>query len=321
MAECIVLKGGGADLDVVSADAGDVTAGKLIVDKDGNPLTGTLPYYNSGTYWNRDLQLGLEADNFYSFFPVGRHAAFDSRGSLHRIPIARLQTAIGATSAKILSGQSIAGVAGGIAQMAGQTINPTASQQIVSTSGKYLTGNVTVKGVTNLTAANIKKGVNVGGTVGNFEGYVPTANDLYLRGNAANITGGFRSGNTYVDIDPGQITVKKTSLDSQSPSGHYYGPCTYNKINLKGYNYVNVEFTVESAVKNINVDVALTNNSDYYMIPTKYLTYARVSTGVVNNKVISLPVAAWQVEAYVFVSVSYNYQETHRVAIYRIWLS
>lgn len=34
--------GGGTDLDVITAAAGDVLKGKVIVDADGNPLTGTL---------------------------------------------------------------------------------------------------------------------------------------------------------------------------------------------------------------------------------------------------------------------------------------
>ena len=34
--------GSAVDLDVVTAEAGDVVAGKVIVDKNGNPLTGTL---------------------------------------------------------------------------------------------------------------------------------------------------------------------------------------------------------------------------------------------------------------------------------------
>ena len=34
--------GGGADLDLVTAQAGDVLAGKVIVGPDGEPLTGTL---------------------------------------------------------------------------------------------------------------------------------------------------------------------------------------------------------------------------------------------------------------------------------------
>ena len=34
--------GGGADLDVITAEVDDILSGKVIVDKDGNPLTGTL---------------------------------------------------------------------------------------------------------------------------------------------------------------------------------------------------------------------------------------------------------------------------------------
>lgn len=91
--------GGGADLDVVTAGSGDVLPGKVIVDKEGDLVIGTMP------------------------------------------------------------------------SMGGQTVNPTASQQTVSTSGKYMTGNVIVNGVTNLTAANIREGVNVGGTVGSMKDY------------------------------------------------------------------------------------------------------------------------------------------------------
>ena len=43
MSRIIVRPGGnGADLDVVTAAAGDVINGKVIVDAEGNPLTGTL---------------------------------------------------------------------------------------------------------------------------------------------------------------------------------------------------------------------------------------------------------------------------------------
>ena len=35
--------GGGADLDMITATAADVRAGKVIVDKEGNPVTGTEP--------------------------------------------------------------------------------------------------------------------------------------------------------------------------------------------------------------------------------------------------------------------------------------
>ena len=54
---------GGADLDVVTAAAGDVLQGKVIVGPDGEPLTGTLALTGSAadsqvlsgkTYYNTD---------------------------------------------------------------------------------------------------------------------------------------------------------------------------------------------------------------------------------------------------------------------------
>lgn len=119
--------GGGADLDVVTAGAGDVLSGKVIVDKDGNPLPGTMP--NRGA-----ISQALGINGTYTI-PAGYHNG----------------------SGKVTQS---------IATMGAQTINPSASKQTVSSSGKYMTGDVTVNGVSNLTAANIKKGQTVGGTAG-----------------------------------------------------------------------------------------------------------------------------------------------------------
>ena len=38
--KAIIHSSGGADLDVITAAASDVRKGKVIVDRDGNPLTG-----------------------------------------------------------------------------------------------------------------------------------------------------------------------------------------------------------------------------------------------------------------------------------------
>ena len=69
--------GGGADLDVITAEADDILSGKVIVDKDGNPLTGTLTL--SG-----DAGAG---DEFHQYFVPGRAAqlsdvAIDAMGFL-----------------------------------------------------------------------------------------------------------------------------------------------------------------------------------------------------------------------------------------------
>lgn len=42
--------GGGADLDLVTASASDIRNGKVIVDQDGNPLTGTMAEKAAATY-------------------------------------------------------------------------------------------------------------------------------------------------------------------------------------------------------------------------------------------------------------------------------
>ncbi len=43
MSDIWIPYGGGADLDPVTATATDVRKGKTIVDKDGNPISGTMP--------------------------------------------------------------------------------------------------------------------------------------------------------------------------------------------------------------------------------------------------------------------------------------
>ena len=53
--------GGGIDLDVVTAVAGDILSGKVIVGADGEPLTGTLAL--SGNAGTGDV---LSGKTFYS---------------------------------------------------------------------------------------------------------------------------------------------------------------------------------------------------------------------------------------------------------------
>lgn len=48
MGNCIILKaGGGADLDIITTVATDILSGKVTVDKEGDPVVGTMP--NNGT--------------------------------------------------------------------------------------------------------------------------------------------------------------------------------------------------------------------------------------------------------------------------------
>lgn len=133
MAECLLLKGGsGVDLDVTTATAPDVLAPKVIVGPDGEPLSGIMP--NRGA-----VSQALGINGTYTI-PEGYH-------------------------------NGLGKVTQNIATLGGQTINPTASQQTVASSGKYMTGNVVVNGVSNLIASNIKQGVTVGGVAGSLVDY------------------------------------------------------------------------------------------------------------------------------------------------------
>ena len=59
--------GGGGDLDVITAEADDILSGKVIVDKDGNPLTGTLTL--SGDAGAGDV---LSGKTFYTTNPKSK---------------------------------------------------------------------------------------------------------------------------------------------------------------------------------------------------------------------------------------------------------
>lgn len=61
-----------------------------------------------------------------------------------------------------------------IATMGAQSVGPGAQAITIPTAGKYMTGNITIRTTYNLIPSLIKKGVTVGGVVGNFEGYVIT---------------------------------------------------------------------------------------------------------------------------------------------------
>ena len=177
MAECILLKAGsGADLDLVTAGAGDVLSPKVIVDKDGNPLTGTLALSGDAAVGNV-----LAGKTFYSndaktkrtgtMVNQGAKTAALNCGGSYAIP-AGYHNGSGKVTANSLSSQTSATAAAGdiltgktafvngnkltgnIGSMGAQTITPSTAQQTISCSGKYMTGNIVVKAM----AAKTKSG-------------------------------------------------------------------------------------------------------------------------------------------------------------------
>lgn len=228
--------GGGNDLDVITAAAGDIRAGKVIVDKDGEPLTGTL--VDNGSWSSSGLAAGASVT-----IPAGIH---DGTGTVTAKSLAD-QTPGNLAAGKMLSGvygySNGTKVTGNIASMGAQTVTPGNAAKTVSCNGKYMTGNVTVSAVANLTAANIKKGVTVGGVKGTWEGYVAEATDLYNNG----------------AIGSYGLTARSTKTIFNSNSISLYASdklYTTKAINLTGYTGVEIVLA-----NNANT----TNKGDIYL--------------------------------------------------------
>lgn len=169
MAQCLmnIMTGGVSKslLEQVTAEAADVLKDKVIVDKNGNPLTGTMP--NNGS-WDTEVGIGASVT-----IPKGYH---DGTGVAKNSTTNR-----GAWSGTVVVNGSVtipAGYHNGSGKvtnttptMNGQTIIPKASQQTVSCSGKYMNGNIVIQGDADLVASNILYGKNIFGVAGNVRRY------------------------------------------------------------------------------------------------------------------------------------------------------
>ncbi|RHT57984.1 hypothetical protein DW757_06095 [Clostridium sp. AM29-11AC] len=189
--------GGGADLDVVTAGAGDVLAGKVIVGPDGEPLTGTLALsgnasdgqvLNGQTYYNTDAK-------------TKRTGTMPNRGAVNQ------SLAINGSYTIPAGYHNGSGkVSQSIPTKGAQTYTPGTTNQTIA-AGQYLTGPQTIKGDPNLRPENIKKGVSIMGITGSFEGYVISPLNLFNAGT----WGGGQSGYTVME-GPGTYPGNKVSI-------------------------------------------------------------------------------------------------------------
>lgn len=139
--------GSGVDLDVTTAQAGDILAGKVIVGTDGEPLTGTMP--------NRGAVSQVLPINGNYTIPAGYHNG--SGRVTQSIPV-----------------------------QGGSTTTPGTANKTIVAANRYVNGNIIVAGDPNLQAGNIKKGVTIFGVTGTFEGIVSSQYYLWRRGSFQN---------------------------------------------------------------------------------------------------------------------------------------
>lgn len=337
MAECIILKGGGgADLDMVTAGSSDVLAGKVIVDKNGEPLTGTMLHLTNksgithATGNSTKIILGDAAYISKNTDGVTRaeiryngDAGYISGNTLFGIEQEKMAAAGGLTADKMLANKQAFGIVGSI---------PLQNAEIAGTDqmwaqnysnwgdgnyflgvkdGYYLNGVNWVRGYNaNFVASNIKKGINVAGVVGTFEGYVPTASDLYLRGN--NIAGFVSRIPSAANLlfESGQITMGTTNATTADTN------YVYAQKNLTGYNYINVECYCNTGYNTgpaLGISVGSSITSSALTSPEAMV----IGTVGVGYKTVTLNISAINATMYIKVFVV----DRTSAYVYRIWLS
>lgn len=179
--------------------AGDLLAGKQLIDQYGNPITGLIPTKGAGD---------LTVSGAGIIVPAGYYAEQVSK----EVPaVAQAVPTISVSSAGLITAsaaQEAGYVAAGsksatkqLTTQAGKTVTPGTTQQTAVASGRYTTGTVYVAGSSNLTAANIKSGVSIFGVTGTLKGLPQYT---YSRGSTL-------SGNDTVSATT--VTYKNVTID------------------------------------------------------------------------------------------------------------
>lgn len=183
-----------SNLDVITVnDPGDVMIGKVIVNKDGDPLIGTLALNGNAsdnhvltgrTYYNTDPKT-KQAGSMQNWGAVNEALKINGK---YKIPEG-YHNGLGEITQDIKT-------------MAGQTIIPKATQQIINCEGKYMTGNITINGVrtyanitqtvTSSTNMRVFYGLNNGDV--NVSAYYVTINNLGFTPLYVSLVGEYKSG-------------------------------------------------------------------------------------------------------------------------------
>jgi hypothetical protein len=295
--------GAGSGSDECTASKSEVLKGYSAVtsDSDDEPVQGTLELtadasdgqvLSGKTYYNTDpkkkrtgsmanqgaVSVKLNAGEGYTI-PSGFH---NGGGKVEANGLAS-QTPGNATAAHILSGQTawVNGnkVNGGIpwqnAEISGTDrawaqgmSNWAGTINLKVRNGHYLNGvNWIQQDIPNYRPENIKKGVNIGGVVGTWEGYVASEQDLYNRGawgiiNSGHLLQSYLSGYSgSIRYDSSQIAFIPTGRDLQ-----LYLLINY-KFDVTRYSKVSVTYSsslsdLAGAVFSFRCGTGYTNNPD-----------------------------------------------------------
>lgn len=307
MGKCILLKSGSGDIDPdeLTATKEDILVSKIAgIAGHDEPTSGTMP--NRGA-----VTQSLNCGNSYTI-PSGYH---NGSGKVTANSLAS-QTSANATAGQILSGQTAwvngskitgsmsnrgavsqglgingsytipAGYHNGngkvtqsIPVQGGSTTTPGTANKTIVAANRYVNGNIIVAGSSNLTAGNIKKGVNIFGVTGTWEGYIATAQDIYKYGIN---NGSFKAmlqnaSHSYARFESNQINVWSTGwTEDYEEGGHDYwrypaSITTQKAYNLTGYSTITMTYYVYQPCSGSRSDIRLgICDSNSATLPSKY---------------------------------------------------
>lgn len=151
-----------------------------------------------------------------------------------------------------------------IASKGATTITPMSAQQTAVSAGTYCSGNIIVAGNGNFVAGNIKKGVNIWGVVGTFEGWVPTPQDWYYNG--VN-TYGVGCNSVYFRFENTRIYCFSTSSSrvSSIQFRKAYNVQSYSKLNFNGH-FISNAATIRADLGGSNTSTTVPNGAGSFSI-------------------------------------------------------
>lgn len=221
--------GGGADLDAVTAGAGDVLAGKVIVGPDGEPLTGTLALSGNAS----DGQV-LSGQTYYN-----TDAKTKRTGTMPNKEAVNQSLAING-SYTIPKGYHNGNgkVTQSVKTKGAQTFTPGRSNQVIG-ANQWLSGAQTIMGDPNLVSRNIRDGVTIFGTRGSVIEYkTPSVITDY----SGTITGKDSSQGSFGQWEGGSSVRVLMRLYQ----GAWIVGRLLSGLNLTGWNYIDFSAKVDN---------------------------------------------------------------------------
>ena len=295
--------GGGADLDVITASAGDVLSGKVIVDKDGEPLAGTLAL--SGTA--ADSQV-LSGQTYYNTdAKTKRTGSMTNRGAVSQ------SLAINGTYTIPAGYHNGSGkVTQSIPTQGAATITPGTSAKTAIAAGRYASGNITVEGNANLVASNIKKGVTIFGVTGTLEQYLSSPSSIL---NGETWGSGITSTGFSSNSSPNFMTGSGNYIINNISGTIYIR--TNTAVNLSSYKYLKLVNSYAKYNDVWNKSRLCVSTSPNYSGFTAYSSYG---TGSTSSSTLISDITLLTGMYYVYIEV-YSVSPYNTYKIYSITLS